>query len=209
MAPFLTRAETFIFGQGARRVSAEGAFAPLAEPSDAARLERAAREHFQFIWRCLRRFGVRPDHAVDDAVQRVFEIAARRVAVIVPGHERAFLFKIAVLVSKEARRKQATDREVLDCERIEAELDARADPEQLLEQERWRSVLDTLLEQLSLELRHVFVLYELEGLQMSEIASLLDIPLGTVASRLRRARAAFQEKGRQLRAQLDLGPKPR
>ena len=44
------------------------------------RLGRAVRENFQFIWRSLRRLGVRPDHAVDDAAQHVFEVAARKVA---------------------------------------------------------------------------------------------------------------------------------
>jgi RNA polymerase sigma-70 factor (ECF subfamily) len=42
------------------------------------------------------------------------------------------------------------------------------------------------------ELRVVFTLYEFEGLKMLEIAELLDIPSGTVASRLRRARKLFK-----------------
>ena len=45
-----------------------------------------------------------------------------------------------------------------------------------------------VLEQLSLELRAVFVLYELEDFTMAEIARTLDVPTGTVASRLRRGR---------------------
>ena len=39
-----------------------------------------------------------------------------------------------------------------------------------------------------------FVLYEIEELTMAEIASVLELPPGTVASRLRRARAAFSER---------------
>jgi RNA polymerase sigma-70 factor (ECF subfamily) len=46
---------------------------------------------------------------------------------------------------------------------------------------------------MSEERREVFVLYELEGLTGPEIAKHLDLPLGTVASRLKRARADFEE----------------
>jgi RNA polymerase sigma-70 factor (ECF subfamily) len=41
-------------------------------------------------------------------------------------------------------------------------------------------------------LAEVFVLYEIEGLSSPEIAALLEIPLGSVASRLRRAREQFR-----------------
>jgi RNA polymerase sigma-70 factor (ECF subfamily) len=41
-------------------------------------------------------------------------------------------------------------------------------------------------------LREVLVLQEGEGMSLSEIADLLDIPLGTAASRLRRARDEFR-----------------
>ena len=45
-----------------------------------------------------------------------------------------------------------------------------------------------------MELRAVFVLAELEEMTMAEIAAMTDTPPGTVASRLRRARAAFGEQ---------------
>jgi RNA polymerase sigma-70 factor (ECF subfamily) len=52
-------------------------------------------------------------------------------------------------------------------------------------------VLDLILDQLEPELRDVFVLYELEGFTMPEIAALVEVPLGTAASRLRRGRDRF------------------
>jgi RNA polymerase sigma-70 factor (ECF subfamily) len=51
---------------------------------------------------------------------------------------------------------------------------------------------------LPMDLRAVFVLFELEELTMMEIATMSDIPPGTVASRLRRARQAFQEAVRTM-----------
>jgi RNA polymerase sigma-70 factor (ECF subfamily) len=55
-------------------------------------------------------------------------------------------------------------------------------------------VLDRLLGTMELELRTVFVLYEIEQLSRAEIAELLAVPAGTVASRLRRAREDFEAR---------------
>jgi RNA polymerase sigma-70 factor (ECF subfamily) len=52
------------------------------------------------------------------------------------------------------------------------------------------------------DVRSVFVLFELEGLTAVEIAELMDVPVGTVASRLRRGRDLFHEHAAALRASL-------
>jgi Sigma-70, region 4 len=57
------------------------------------------------------------------------------------------------------------------------------------------SLLDDVLAQLPLELRAVLVLFELEGLELKQIAALEDIPVGTASSRLRRAREDFSSPG--------------
>jgi RNA polymerase sigma-70 factor (ECF subfamily) len=59
-------------------------------------------------------------------------------------------------------------------------------------------MLDGVLEQMDDDLRTVFVLYEFEDLSMAEIAEVIAIPRGTVASRLRRAREDFRERVRVL-----------
>jgi RNA polymerase sigma-70 factor (ECF subfamily) len=174
-----------------------------AAPRERPDLERAARDDFQFIWRCLRRLGVHPDHAVDDAAQRVFEIAARKREQIAPGSERAFLFKAAVLVAAEERRRRRRDaREELDEDAVLEAKAAALGPDEAIDADRWRSRLDSVLNALDPELRVVFVLFEFERLSSPEIAELLGLPLGTVASRLRRARAEFQAAARRLRARL-------
>jgi len=68
--------------------------------------------------------------------------------------------------------------------------------------------MDDALESLPIELRSVFVLYEMEEMTMAEIAELLGIPAGSVASRLRRARHHFHEYVRRYRAKWE-GPKVR
>jgi RNA polymerase sigma-70 factor (ECF subfamily) len=166
------------------------------------RLARAAADAFQFIWRLLRRLGVRPDPAVDDAVQRVFEIAARKVERVAAGTERAFFYKTAVLVAAEERRRQ---KRTLEREAEESALELESgelDPEAALEMCRNRERLDEVLDSLPEKMRHVFVLYELEGLSTTEIAALLEVPEGTVASRLRRGRERFSAAARRMRARL-------
>ena len=168
-------------------------------PERAARLEALARDNFQFIWRSLRRLGVSPD-AVDDAAQHVFEVAARRLSEIEPGHERAFLFKTALLVAQAARRTSARSRKLVEEDALGACQDPRPSPEELAERRRHRLLLDEILDALPPETRPVFVLYELEELSTLEVARVLEIPIGTVASRLRRAREEFLAQAKRLRA---------
>jgi RNA polymerase sigma-70 factor (ECF subfamily) len=73
-------------------------------------------------------------------------------------------------------------------------------PEALVDQSRARELLDAMLGELPEELRTIFILYELEELEMKDIAELLELPRGTVASRLRRARAMFAAAARRRQA---------
>jgi RNA polymerase sigma-70 factor (ECF subfamily) len=156
-------------------------------------------EHHAFMWRALRRLGVH-EREVDDAVQKVYMTASRKLALIVPGKERAFLFGIAVRVAANERRAQRRVREDAAGSALDAALGAGPTPEDLVERQRAREVLDELLEPLPLELRSVFVLYELEGMSSLEIAEFLTLPATTVSSRLRRSREAFEAELRRWRA---------
>jgi RNA polymerase sigma-70 factor, ECF subfamily len=168
--------------------------------TDSAGLARAAAESFDFLWRLLRRLGVWPDAAVDDAVQRVFEIASRKVDHMAVGMERAFLFKTAVLVAAEERRRQRRARErTAEAEPPDVP-SSEPDPEAALVQRRNRELLDEVLDSMPDKFRAVFVLYELEGLTCLEIGHLLGVPEGTATSRLRIARERFRAAARRMRA---------
>ena len=155
-----------------------------------ARLRALVAEHFDFIWRSLRRLGV-PSTDVDDCTQQVFWVAARKLALIGEGSERAFLFSTALRVASDARRSRARRREVQEEDEVQR-CDPGPSPDELADQRKARALLEQVLSSMPLDLRAVFVLFELEELSTSEIATLLDIPIGTVASRLRRAREEFQ-----------------
>jgi RNA polymerase sigma-70 factor (ECF subfamily) len=156
--------------------------------SSRVRLERMFNDHHDFIWRLLRRLGMSRDK-VDDAAQHVFLVATERIDAIKLGSERAFLFGIALRVSRMFLR---TDRRwVLDGEMDLRQSQAQR-PEALAEQRRAVDLMDRVLSQMDFDLRTVFVLFEVEGMSTPEIAELVGIPLGTAASRLRRAREIFR-----------------
>jgi RNA polymerase sigma-70 factor (ECF subfamily) len=155
------------------------------------RLRAMVAAHFEFIWRTLRGLGV-PAANVDDATQQVFWIAAQKLDVIASGSERAFLFSTARGVAANARRARTRSREQADDGALELMSDAAPDPEEAAQKSQAKRLLEKVLSEMSEDLRTVFVLFELEGLTSVEIAELLQIPVGTAASRLRRAREEFQ-----------------
>ncbi|HYO93735.1 MAG TPA: sigma-70 family RNA polymerase sigma factor [Polyangiaceae bacterium] len=165
------------------------------------RLATLMAQELDFVWRSLRRLGV-PASSVDDATQRVWLIVARKLPHILQGSERAFLFGTAMRIASEARRKIARRQEVLGPVEV---TDPAPGAEELLSQQQARRVLDEVLEALPDDLRAVFILYELEEQTAAEIASMLSLPPGTVASRLRRARSAFEVIIKRLKARRQSG----
>jgi RNA polymerase sigma-70 factor, ECF subfamily len=173
-------------------VATFGAPAPSAARDRDARLRGMVDRYVDFVARVLRNAGT-PDAEIDDEVQRTFITAARRLDDVRPGAEKGFLFKIALNLAAHARRTLARRREVLAEEAPERN-ETFPTPEQLTDQKRMRQLLDGVLDRMDESLRVVFVLYEFEEMNMSEIADVLEIPRGTVASRLRRARSEFRER---------------
>jgi RNA polymerase sigma-70 factor (ECF subfamily) len=151
-----------------------------------------------FVTRSLRNLGV-VGGELDDCVQKVFLVAARRLEEVEPGKERAFLFSCAQHTAAHFRRSLARKREVSD-EVLSAEQSPEVGPERLTEQKRHRELLDRILATMDDAIRSVFVLHSFEEMTMAEIAVLLDLPQGTVASRLRRAREIFKSEIARLEA---------
>lgn len=168
---------------------------------DPGRLRTIFLTQYASVWRLLRRFGV-PTSRLDDAAQEVFWVAARRLSEIEPGKERAFLYGVAVRVASNLVRRQKVALPIGDVPDLEMLLDPQPTPEACLEQRRAREVLDRVLDGMSTELRTVFVLFELEGLPVREIAALEGIPAGTASSRLRRAREEFSAIAKRVRTAL-------
>jgi RNA polymerase sigma-70 factor (ECF subfamily) len=169
-----------------------------ADANPGRRIAALVTQHHPLVWRCLRRLGV-PEADADDASQQVFLVAHRRLGDIAPVSERAFLLQTALRVAADFRRSQQRRREEGGHD-LPALPDAAANPEEQLDRNRARVLLDRVLAAMPGDLRTVFVLFEIEELTMAEIANVIEIPAGTVASRLRRARDFFRESVSQVSA---------
>jgi RNA polymerase sigma-70 factor (ECF subfamily) len=154
------------------------------------RLRTLIDHHYDFVWRTLRYLGV-PDANAEDAVQQVLCVLARRLDDIAAGAEVPFLFSTARRVASETRRT-ARRRPAPSTHDVDVLVAATPGPDELLDERRAQAVLREVLDSIPVDLRVVFVLFEIEELTLKEVSSLLDIPIGTVGSRLRRARESFR-----------------
>ncbi len=166
-------------------------------------------EHVTFVWRALRRLGVR-ESDLPDAVQDVFLVVHRKLPEF-EGRSKVttWLFGIAMRVARDRMRLAHVRRQVGDEEAVLAYVDESADVAAQAERRQAAEILESILDALPMEQRAVFTLFELDGMSGEAIAELLEIPLGTVYSRLRLAREAFQRSVTRLRARQDRPPPPR
>lgn len=151
--------------------------------------------HFDFVWRSLRRLGV-PASGLDDAAQEVFFVAFRRASAF-EGRStfKTWLFGIAWNVARRAARGPARREEPLaDVVAGDANQEEAASRAQAVR------TLYEILDGLEPEKRAVFVMAELEEMSAPEIAEIAGVPLNTVYSRLRAARADFDAALRRRRA---------
>lgn len=169
--------------------SLDGPRALPESPEDKARLRAMVDQHFDAVWRTLRRLGVATTD-MDDCAQQVFWVASRKLSSITTGSEQTFLVGTALRVAADSRRARERRREIPTDDAIQR-VDPGPQPDELADQKRMRALLDKVLAAMPMDQRSVFVMFELEELSMQEIAKILEIPAGTVASRLRLAREEF------------------
>jgi RNA polymerase sigma-70 factor, ECF subfamily len=151
------------------------------------------RDHFRFVWRALRRLGV-PEADTQDAAQDVFVVVHRKLSDFEGRSQMTtWLFSICLHVARNRRRKAQLRLEVSDEAVLERQADPSPDGEDQLRRREGLALLDSILDEMDLDQRVVLSLFELEGMTGEEIASLLELPLGTVYSRLRLGREAFRE----------------
>lgn len=149
--------------------------------------------HGDFVWRTLYRMGVRPPH-VEDVYQEVFLVVHRRLSSFNGQCAlTTWLYEICFRVAAGYRRKAYFKREELvgDWTSMDAVSSPMPSPEGSLVTARRAKQLERILDTLPLEYRVVFVMFEVEGMTTEAIAESLGAPLGTVYSRLYRARKRF------------------
>jgi RNA polymerase sigma-70 factor (ECF subfamily) len=175
------------------------------EPRESRELRAAFRAmydaHVDFVWRNLRRLGVN-ETDVDDKTQEVFVIAHRRFTDFEErGHgPRAWLFQIVLRVASDARRHRR--RHPVDPDGgLAQERESIAPPQaDAFDRREQLHLLDRALATIEVGRRAVLLLHEIEEMTAPEIADVMGIPLNTVYSRLRVARAELEDAVEQLRA---------
>jgi RNA polymerase sigma-70 factor (ECF subfamily) len=139
---------------------------------------------------------------VNDVVQEAF-IKAYRALAKFRGDSQFYtwLYRIAVNTAKNYlvarnRRPPANDVDAADADYYEGSdrLKDIDSPENLLYRDELEAVVDHAIRDLPEDLRTAVTLREFEGLSYEEIAEVMDCPVGTVRSRIFRAREAIDEK---------------
>jgi RNA polymerase sigma-70 factor, ECF subfamily len=172
---------------------------PAGPPVDEAVLRPSFEEVYvqtsRFVLNKARRLGVE-DSLLDDVMQEVFVAVYRRLNDFegrssVKTWVSGILVKLVQNYRRTQRRKggaHAVSSTVVDPDEI---ADPRADPNAFAKRTHARQALRKLLEDLTEEKALVFVMVELEGMTVPEVAQLMGANVNTIASRLRVARSDF------------------
>ena len=165
---------------------------PPAEPA-ALEVRTIYREHGRFVWLSLQRLGIHPSD-LDDIAQDVFMIVHRRLDTF---DRRAristWLFGICMRVAANYRRRRRWTREVLSGGFEDERPAALAAADDILVRREQRELAERALNRLEVAKRATFVMFEIESLSCLEIAELMNVPVGTVYSRLHSARRQLEK----------------
>jgi RNA polymerase sigma-70 factor (ECF subfamily) len=187
----------------------------MTQQTNSMNFEEAVLPHLSAAYN-LARWLTRNAQDAEDVAQEAYLRAFRFFDGYQGGNVRAWLLTIVRntcytwLHQNRAQQPTAAFDEELHTDMTESQ-----SPETLLLRNADRQLLKQALEELPLVFREVLVLLELEGLSYKEIAEVLGVPIGTVMSRLARARNRLRESlsshlsnGKRARAPIDNSPTP-
>jgi RNA polymerase sigma-70 factor, ECF subfamily len=175
-------------------VSTNGDETPLQSAEERERFEQALLPHLDAAYN-LARWLTGDDHDAEDLVQGAYLRALKFFGGFHGTNSRAWLLRIVRNVCYTWRdQKRARGSATAFDEELHGVESDTLGPEQRLLLEEEKQSLRRAMEELPVELREVVVLRELEGLSYKEIAAIAEIPMGTVMSRLARARERLYER---------------
>lgn len=159
---------------------------PVARPQTATVYDAYA----PFVWRSLQRMGV-PESDLEDALQEVFIVVHRKLDQYDSDRAKlsTWLFGITLNV---ARKHRSRGRLTLGAD-VDAVPCDRPSQDTQLQHRQQAERLNLVLGKMRPEHSATFVMFELEGLTCQEIADLTGVPVGTVYSRLHKARDQFKD----------------
>ncbi len=166
------------------------------EPTELERFEAVVLPHLSAAYR-LARYLTRNDYDADDVVQEAFLRALKYFGGFRgegASQSRAWLLAIVRNMAYTWQRRHRADASTTEFdETVHSEAITDDHPGSVLSRSDSRETLAAVLDDLPPEFREVIVLREIEGLSYKEISEVVNVPVGTVMSRLSRARKRLQE----------------
>jgi len=164
----------------------------LTEPTRSSEFERQVLPHLDAAYN-LARFLLRNDHDAEDVVQEACLRAFRFFESFRGENSRAWFLSIVRNASFTAlKRSRGDEANVTFDEELHSTEVPKMNPGDAIDQAHDRETLRAVIEQLPEEFREAIVLRELEGCSYKEIADIANVPIGTIMSRLARARRQLQ-----------------
>lgn len=150
---------------------------------------------------------LRDEHEAEEVTQEAMLQAYAKLSSF-RGHSAFYtwLYRIAfnlAMSRKRKRRPEASINAMEDGRSLEIEGDASAPDHRMVQGERAEQVHEAL-DQLGEDFRAVLILREMEGFDYETIGSMLEVPVGTVRSRLSRARGMLRDVLREMIGEPDL-----
>jgi RNA polymerase sigma-70 factor (ECF subfamily) len=167
---------------------------PVTETIQLRRFEEVVLPHLDAAYN-LARWLTGDDHDAEDVVQEAYFRAFKFFHGFRGGDGRAWVLTVVRHTCYTWLQRHRTREPVISFdEELHGSASDELNPERILLQRADSQMLRAAVEALPLEFREVLVLREMEGLSYQEIAALIEIPVGTVMSRLSRARKQLQQR---------------
>jgi RNA polymerase sigma-70 factor, ECF subfamily len=162
------------------------------DPSAAARFEETVLPHLDAAY-TLARHLLRNEDDAEDVVQDAYLRAIRHFGGFRGGNVRAWLLTIVRHTCYSWLRQHKQDARSTEFdETVHGDSRTLEDPGEEMLRGALREALDQAIDGLPVEFREVVILRDVQGLSYAEIAEVVGIPVGTVMSRLSRARQRLQ-----------------
>jgi RNA polymerase sigma-70 factor (ECF subfamily) len=158
--------------------------------------ERLALPHLDAAYN-LARWLTRNEHDAEDVVQDAYLRAYKYFGSFRGENFRAWLLAVVRRAAYDwlQRNRAAEMRNAADID--EMEIAGEGDPEADLLRKADQRMVNAMIETLPPQFREVVILRELQDMSYQEIAEIVAVPIGTVMSRLSRARALLMAEGRR------------
>ena len=165
----------------------------IGAPPDVLDVHTIYQENARFVWLSLQRLGIHPSD-LDDVAQDVFMVVHRRLDTFDRrARVSTWLFGICMRVAANYRRRRRWTHEVLSGGSEDDRPSSLVAADDILVRREQREIAERALNRLEVAKRATFVMFEIESLSCLEIAELMNVPVGTVYSRLHSARRQLEK----------------